>query len=69
MSHKDKQVIDYAWDARIDSILQKSDKGIDPKSISIKSYSYKLNPDEEKMYLNNRSDLKYMLLKAIRKMV
>lgn len=68
-NNKSKQIVDYAWDARIDAFLSKTGEVHDSDSISIDSYSYELGKEERRTYLNNRSDFCYFTHKIINKLI
>ena len=63
-----KQIIDYTWDARIDSFLEKTGFVENKSSISIEGYSYPLTKEEKKIYKANRSDFVYYLRKITKKL-
>lgn len=67
--NKAKQIVDYTWDARIDSFLAKTGKVKDQCQISIKGYAYELSKDERKIYLSYRSNVYFYFQKIVNRLV
>lgn len=72
--HPEAQIINYSWDARIDSLIDKYYKSIKKKDydrtkLTLKSYKNKLTTKEKLKYLSTRNINLYNLLKKVKHIV
>jgi nucleoside-diphosphate-sugar epimerase len=65
LNNKESQKINYAWDARIDSLLSKHFPNIPTRQLSLNGYKNSLSKKERKEYICNRYDILYFFMKTI----